>query len=243
VRLHLTRQKLSATESPDGFVGYLRKNLEGKTAQEIRQHGNDRILEIVSRSKEKLIFELFRKGNIILVGEDGTIAACCLAEEAGGRKIARGCKYEHPKATAFEIKMPEKIAFCVQENEKGEPVSFSSDESKGGRKFDTFSEAADHYYANQKEESGEQKSANEKVKKLQERLESQVQSLQRLGEEKKEAAGAGEAIYANFELVEELLAKAREMKKSGKSEEEINRSLAQYNAKMKGAEIEIELDA
>jgi predicted ribosome quality control (RQC) complex YloA/Tae2 family protein len=241
VRLHLTRLQLSATERPDGFVALLRKRFEGKTAQAMRQHGSDRILEIEARSKERLVFELFRKGNLILVGEDGIIEACSSTEEAGGRKIARGEQYIYPKATPFEIKRPDKVGFFVQENAQGEPVSFSCDAASGGRQFPSFSEAADSYYANLKEETGEQKAAAEKIEKLQRRLEAQEKTLAALGKEKEGARQAGEAIYANFELVERLLERVRQLKKSGASEGEINRELSKSNAKLKGAQLDLEL--
>lgn len=239
-RLHLTRQSLQATGSPDGFVAYLRKNFEGKTAQEIHQHGTDRILEITTRSKERLVFELFRKGNLIAVGEDGIIASCLQKEEAGGRKIARGEKYEYPKATAFELKKPGNIAFCVQENGEGGPVSFSLDAAAGGKGFATFSEMADHYYANQVEKSEAQRAVEARLKKLSERLASQEETLARLRQEKDAARKAGDAIYADFEAIDALLSLVRQLKKSGASEEEINRRLAEKKAGVRGSGLELE---
>ncbi|MEM2137498.1 MAG: NFACT family protein [Candidatus Anstonellaceae archaeon] len=213
VRLHLTRQVLAATERPDGFVGFLRKNFEGKTAARIFQVPNERIVEIETKSKERLVFELFRKGNLIAVGEDGVIAACLEQEETGGRKIARGERYSYPKAGNFEIKKPADVAFAVQENEKGEPVSFSCDAKKDGRGFASFSEMADYYYANRKEESDAERAAKEKLKKLHERLESQKKALEELVQKRQEAKEAGDAIYSNFEKVENVLAEARKAKK------------------------------
>ena len=241
VRFHLTRQVHQATEAPDGFVAFLRKNLEGKTAQVIAQWGVDRVVEITTRSKEKLIFELFRKGNIIYVDESGAILACSNTEESGGRKIGRGEKYEYPKATQFEQKLPEKIAFVVQENEKGEPTSFSIDAAKGGKEFPTFSEAADYYYANQTEESEGQAAAEGRMKKLQARLASQRETLARMEKERGGVKEKGDAIYANFEKVEQLLALVKRMKKEGKKEEEIAREIEKYGAKISGSELEVEL--
>ncbi len=212
IRLHLTRQVLAATERPDGFVGFLRKNFEGKTAAKITQVPNERIVEIEAKSKEKLIFELFRKGNLLAVGEDGVIAACLEREETGGRKIARGEKYTYPKAGNFEIKKPAAVAFGVQENEKGEPVSFSCDASKGGKLFAAFSDMADYYYSNQKEESGAEAAAKERMKKLEERLESQKKTLEEIIRKKNDAKAAGDAIWANFEKVEMEIEEARKKK-------------------------------
>lgn len=240
IRLHITRQVLKATDAPDGFVAFLRKNLEGKTAQTIAKREGERIVEITSRSKERLIFELFRKGNLILVGEDGNVYACLLREDAGGRRIERGVKYEYPKATPFAAKAPSAVAFSCQENERGEPISYSCDAAKGGKQFATFSEAADHYYSNAKEESGAEKAAAEKVKALQARLESQKEALAKIEAEQKEAKLEGDAVYANYEKIEKLLAIVREMRKQGKSDEWINREIAKFGAKVSGPEIEMD---
>ena len=241
VRLHLTRQALAATDAPDGFVGFLRKNLEGKTAQEIKRVEGERIVEITTRSKERLVFELFRKGNLILVGEDGLIYACLLKDDTGGRLVARGEKYEHPKATPFAQKTPQSIAFCVQENEKGEPVSFSLDAAKGGKKFDSLCEALDYYYANQREDSGAQRAAAEKMEKLQQRLTSQEEMLEQIEKQRAEVKAVASEVSKDFDRLDGLLALVRKMKKQGASEEEINRGIASYKARVKGSELEIEV--
>ncbi len=243
VRLHLTRQAHQAAESPDGFVAYLRKNLEGKTATSIEKAEGERIVSITAKSHQRLVFELFRKGNIIFVLEDGTIAACLNREEAGGRKIAKGERYGHPKATGFALRLPEKASFGVKLNEKGEPVSYSLQAAGGDRLFPSFSEAADFYYANQLEESEAERAASEKAERLKARLAGQEAALGKLALQKGEAKLAGDAIYAEFEKVEALLAEVRGMKKAGKGEAEISEWLAARGARLLGAEVEIELGA
>jgi len=241
VRLHLTRQALAAVDAPDGFVGFLRKNLEGKTAQEITRVPGERIVEIVTRSKERLVFELFRKGNLILVGEDGLVYACLQKDDAGGRKVSRGEKYEYPKATPFVQKTPEKIAFCVQENAKGEPVSFSLDAAKGGRQFALLCEALDHYYSNQREESGAQKAAAEKMERLAQRLASQEEALAEIERQRELVKKEAGEISRNFDMLEELIALMRKMKKEGASDEEITRALSGRRASAKGASLEVDI--
>ncbi len=240
VRLHLTRQQLQATDAPDGFVGFLRKNLEGKTAQEITRVPGERIVEIVTRSKERLVFELFRKGNLILVGEDGFAYACLQKDEAGGRKVARGERYEYPKATPYAAKMPLQVAFCVKENENGEPVGYSCDAASGGKKFASFSDALDYYYANQREESDGQKAAEARMGKLKERLASQEKALVRIDAERAEVKMAADKISADFDHLDGLLALVRKMKKEGATEEEISRQVAAHKAKVRGATLEID---
>jgi len=241
VRLHLTRQVLQGQEKLDGFVAFLRKNFEGKTAAKIAQAGNDRIVEIETKSKERIVLELFRKGNVIAVGEDGVIASVLQKDEAGERRVARGEKYEYPKATAFVLKIPEKPVFGLKMDERGAPTAYSLEGGAIGQSFASFSEMADFYYANQKEESEGEAAAAQRMKSLLSRLESQGKTLERMQKEKEEAKKAGDAVYAHFEEIEMLLAKVRQMKKSGAGEDEINAALLQKKAKLKGAEIEVEL--
>jgi len=241
VRLHLTRQALSATGAPDGFVGFLRKNLEGKTAQGITRVQGERIVEITTRSKERLVFELFRKGNLILVGEDGMIYACLQKDDTGGRMVARGERYNYPKATPFVQKTPEKIAFCVQEDAQGVPVSFSIDSAKGGKQFASLSGALDHYYANQRDESGAQKAAAEKMEKLQQRLASQEEALAGIEKQREIVKKEANEISRNFDNLEGLLALVRKMKKEGASDEDITRAIAGHKAGIKGTVLEIDV--
>ena len=240
VRLHLTRQSLAAAEKPDGFVGFLRKNFEGKTAVSISQVPKERIVEILAKSKERLVFELFREGNLIAVGEDGAIVACLQREEKGGRKITKGEKYAHPKATPFEIKAPQSVAFVVQENGRGEPVSFSADAAKGGKQFPAISDALDYYYANQKSESDAEKAASGKITGLEKRLKSQEESLVRMEQERLAAKATGDAIWASLEKFDALISMVKEMKKAGFGEKEINAGLAKHGARLDGAEIAVE---
>ena len=240
IRLHVTRQALLATDAPDGFVGFLRKNLEGKTAQSIAKRDGERIVEITTRSKERLVFELFRKGNLILVGEDGNIYACLQEDDSGGRKIARGEKYEYPKATMFSDKKIETVAFAVKENELGEPVSFSCNASDGGKAFPTLSEALDYYYSNVKEESEAQKAAETRIAGLEKRLSTQQEALLRDEEERQKQKGMGDAIYRKYEEAEKLVEIVKRMKKAGASDDEINREIAQLGAKFSGTKIEMD---
>jgi predicted ribosome quality control (RQC) complex YloA/Tae2 family protein len=241
VRLHITRQAFAATDAPDGFVGFLRKNLEGKTAQEIMRVQGERIAEIITRSKERLVFELFRKGNLILVGEDRMIYACLQKDDAGGRTVARGAIYQYPKATPFVQKTPEKAAFCVQEDAKGVPVSFSIDSAKGGKRFASLSEALDHYYAHQRDESGAQKAAAEKMEKLRERIVSQEGTLAEIEKQREAVKKEADEISKNFDRLEGLLELVRKMKKEGASDEEITDAIAKYRASIKGASLEVDI--
>jgi len=240
IRLHLTRQALQATKSPDGFVAFLRKRLCSKPVKRISQHDTDRIVQIEA-GQYRLIFEVFRRGNIILADEKGAILCCLLDDAAGGRQISKGKKYCFPKPTGFKIKKPAKKRFSVQENEKGEPMSFSSDASTKGKEFGSFCEAADFYYSGQTHETDQQKQEKRTLKKLKIRLESQKNALSRIAEEKQKAAKAGKAVYSNYGKIEGILSLVRQMKKAKKSDEDINKELAKHKARVKGTVLEIEL--
>lgn len=241
MRLHATMQLFQAAQSPDGFVSYLRKRLEGKTASSIAQHGNDRIVEVETKSKEMLVLEIFRKGNVILVLEDGTIDACLMKDEAGGRRIAKGEKYSYPKATQYEARLPKSPRFFVKEDDGGAPVSFSCEGSQGrGREFPSFSQAADYYYANQRGESEAEQKHAARLAGLKERLRSQKEALSRIEAEREAALAAGKALQERHAQVEELLSLVKAMKKAGKSDSEISREIARLGARLRGAEVELE---
>ncbi|MCX8174873.1 MAG: NFACT family protein [Candidatus Micrarchaeota archaeon] len=241
VRLHLSRQSFQAQQSPDGFVAFLRKRFEGKTVASIAQHDADRIAEIETKSGERLVFELFRKGNLIALSPDGTIEAALGKDEAGGRKIARGEKYCYPKATAFQIRIPAKPNFGVKCDAEGRPVSYSAEAEASDLAFGSFSEMADFYYSRQDRQSQAQALSAELLGKLERRLESQQRALEEISRKRSEAKQAADAIYLNFAKVEEILSLVRRMKKEGKSQQQINEELSRFGARLSGGEVEVEL--
>jgi|GEM_PF-926351 len=245
VRLHLTRMPHQAAESPDGFVSLLRKNFEGKTVEAITQHGNDRIVELVVRSKERLVFELFRRGNLVFCSEDGTIVSCLHKDEAGGRKVARGEKYPYPKETAFVLKIPDAPSFSVLEDEMGFAVSYSLEGGHANalEKLKGFADAndmLDHYYSHARAKSAAQEAAEEKLTGLEKRREAQIKALGAILQAKKEAKEKGDAIYANFEELSAIVSQVAAMRKAGRGEEEISGWLSKKKARISGAEIEVE---
>ena len=63
--IFLAQHKLKPPQTPPGFCMFLRKHLTGRTVKDVRQHGFDRILEIVTDSNI-LIFEFVPPGNVVL---------------------------------------------------------------------------------------------------------------------------------------------------------------------------------
>ncbi len=64
-KLFLAQHKKQAPDTPPNFCMFLRKHLMGATIKDIRQHGFDRIVEIVT-DNSTLIFEFVPPGNVIL---------------------------------------------------------------------------------------------------------------------------------------------------------------------------------
>ena len=75
LRVHLTHFPPLNPKMPPNFPMLLRKYLKGAIVSDVHQHHFDRIIEIEFQKehKYKLIIELFSKGNIILLDEEGQI--------------------------------------------------------------------------------------------------------------------------------------------------------------------------
>lgn len=93
VRMHFTKY-IEETETPDGFAQKVKKELKNSRLLEITQVNDDRIIEMRFENAS-LIFEMFGKGNVILVEEEKTVAALHYRKWAG-REITRGKKYTPP---------------------------------------------------------------------------------------------------------------------------------------------------
>ncbi|MEA3200458.1 MAG: hypothetical protein QOE90_1886 [Thermoplasmata archaeon] len=71
--VHWTTLPREAPEKPTSFVMNLRKHLANAFLDDARQHGFDRVIELVSNRKDGkyvLVVELFHDGNVVLVKDD-----------------------------------------------------------------------------------------------------------------------------------------------------------------------------
>lgn len=93
IRMHLTKY-IRESEAADGFAQKVKKELKNKRLLEILQLNNDRIVEM-RFDGVSLFFEMFGKGNIILV-KDGKTLAALHYRKWSGREIARGKEYYPP---------------------------------------------------------------------------------------------------------------------------------------------------
>ncbi len=97
-RIHLTEKPREAPKMPPQFPTMLRSRLSGGRVAEVRQHGFDRVAEIViERGDDRyvLIAEIFPKGNILLLDEYGRIVLPLRPLAFRDRKLLAGEKYQY----------------------------------------------------------------------------------------------------------------------------------------------------
>ena len=103
LRVHLTHYPPVNPKVPPNFPMLLRKYLKGATVNDVRQHHFDRIMEIDFQKEHKytLIIELFSKGNIILLDEEGQIILPLKRKLWQNRKISSKEEYKYPPERGF----------------------------------------------------------------------------------------------------------------------------------------------
>ncbi len=101
--IYLVTEKTEA-EQPTGFCMQLRKHIAGGVVTRISQAQSERIVEIEVTSHGKhflLLFELFSKGNILLLDTAKKMIACLEAQHWATRDLHVGATYRFPPA-AFD---------------------------------------------------------------------------------------------------------------------------------------------
>lgn len=99
-RIHTTRYIEPAAEG-NKFTEKATKELDNARLMKIEQINNDRIISF-EFDKGSLIFEMFGKGNAILVRE-GKVVAAHRYESWSDREIKAGAEYKPPKPPATEL--------------------------------------------------------------------------------------------------------------------------------------------
>lgn len=97
-RIHTTQYPLPNPKIPPNFPMLLRKYIKGGTVEDIKQYNFDRIVEfhIAKEQKFTLVAELFAKGNIILLNEEGNIILPLKRKLWSDRKISSKEEYKYP---------------------------------------------------------------------------------------------------------------------------------------------------
>ena len=98
-RLHLTRYVTEKPKTPSQFCMLLRKHLRRGVIEEVEQPGFERviILSVASKSTSyKLVFELFGKGNLILLDNNDMILYASSYRKMRDRDLVRGEAFMMP---------------------------------------------------------------------------------------------------------------------------------------------------
>ena len=109
--VYFTKRRLPSRLFPMGYCTFLRKYLNNAWVRDVKQHGFDRILEIifeknvyendqVESKKFVMVLELFNPGNMILCKDDYTILSPLAGKDWSNRSIRKGLKYEFPPEMA-----------------------------------------------------------------------------------------------------------------------------------------------
>ena len=115
----------SIDETPSGFCMLLRKYLEGKFLESIRQLEPERILELIFKSKDEkriLYMEFFGKGNIILCSENNKIIDALIRHKFKDRTIFPKEQYKHPSMNYNIFDIKDKQATELLKNSKKDKI-------------------------------------------------------------------------------------------------------------------------
>jgi len=104
-RIHTTEIEYEKPRMPPSLCMMLRKHLVGGKVKDISQHRFERIIVFsiaTRRGDYKLYVELFREGNLILVGPDGRIVCALRRKRMKDRAIVHGAEFKLPPAVGLD---------------------------------------------------------------------------------------------------------------------------------------------
>ncbi len=95
--LFLTSFSMPARQTTSGYGAFLRKRLSNKKVLSFKQHSFDRII-VIHLEGFFLVFELFAKGNVILLDEEKVILSAFRKERWKDRILKKGEDYKFPSS-------------------------------------------------------------------------------------------------------------------------------------------------
>lgn len=98
-RLYTSQRDRPMPSKPSQFAMVIRKHLNNARLVDVNQYGFDRIVELVfekTREKIKIIIELFRDGNILLIDNEGIIIQPLTHAKYSTRSLKKGFEYRPP---------------------------------------------------------------------------------------------------------------------------------------------------
>ncbi len=234
LRAHLSKYIEESPEMPSSFVMQLRKHLENAKITEIKQENDDRLLVFTFQKVDEyhIIFEMFAKGNLILTSADYTIISPYKAEQTGKRAIKRLESYIALPNPNRLPERPKKQPTIYYSDDR--PIGFASFasskfENAKEKAFTTISEMADEYYfeiSKQKDVIAAEAQASEQTtsgtaQKLENTLKQQQQAMKKMEIDYGVNQSAGNYVYSNFDLINNVIRFAKKMLEEGKKEKEI----------------------
>jgi len=117
----LSKFQHETPEKPSNLAMLLRKALSGGIVIDVQQHRFDRIVEITVEGRGKLVIELFSRGNVILLDENGVIMSIMESQEWKDRTLKPGLPYCYPPETP-DIKTMSLNEFAVKLSDRKEIV-------------------------------------------------------------------------------------------------------------------------
>jgi predicted ribosome quality control (RQC) complex YloA/Tae2 family protein len=98
--IYVTERRFQAPKIPPGYARFLRNKLTASRIESVEQHSFDRLLEFSIHSKRhgdfKLIFELFKPANLVLVDDDNMIVHPYRQQSFKDRTIRSNQQYRYP---------------------------------------------------------------------------------------------------------------------------------------------------
>lgn len=118
-RLYTSQRDRPMPSKPSQFAMVIRKHLNNARLVDVNQYGFDRIVELVfekTREKIKIIIELFRDGNILLIDNEGIIIQPLTHAKYSTRSLKKGLEYRPPPESFNPRSMKRKELESLLEN-------------------------------------------------------------------------------------------------------------------------------
>lgn len=231
-RVHVTRLKQEAV-APHGFTQYCRKHLRGKLVR-ISQPNFDRVVVFEFDSGQKLVFEIFAKGNAILVGADGKTEKALRDEEWKDRTIKRGIEYKYPNSGKLDPREMTETEFQALFNQKNVIHSLIAGINMSKKYLELACERANIA----KESNKPSKKLFTEIKKMLESYEPGIDTVpvvQKFTSEFEPRESFGEALDEKHSIIKPDTSSSERIKRKIKQQEDaisqLNQKAEEYKAK------------
>ena len=189
----------------DGFAMFLRKHVKGKIIQDVRQHNLDRII-FIDLGDATLVFELFGKGNILLLEGDKITGLLHRS-----KKFNKGGAYSPPESVHYLSLTDKEFANLVEDKDKAEVARTlgigSLVEDAWGRDMQTFLKklADDPLDPEEIEERFKEEDLKSMKEEVEDELGSERKKLEKSIEELKKTMNEYEKKARNYRIAAEKL--------------------------------------